>query len=87
MGKRSRKDNRKCNSQMSQFVRGDDDAGEPPGVLDDGHGVDLLQPLVDDAGAAHVREAGRAPVALAQPALATAHVQSKNKDMMSFRAQ
>ena len=32
----------------------------------------LLQPLVDDAGAAHVGEAGRAPVTVSVPRLAPA---------------
>ena len=32
----------------------------------------LLQPLVDDAGAAHVCEAGRAPVTVSVPRLAPA---------------
>ena len=63
-------------SQMAELVGGDDDAREPAGVLDDGDGVDLLEALVDDTGAAHVGEAGRAAVALAQAALPPAHVQS-----------
>ena len=37
---------------------------------------DLLQSLVDDAGATDVGEPGRATVALADAALAAAHVQS-----------
>lgn len=36
---------------------GDDDPREAARVLDDGDGVDLLQPLVDDASSAHVCKA------------------------------
>ena len=41
---------------MAHFVRRDDDAGEAPGVLNNGHRVHLLQALVDHARAAHVSE-------------------------------
>ena len=62
-------------SQVAQLVRGDDDAGEAAGVLDDGDAVDLLEALVDDARAAHVGEARRPAVALADARLAATHVQ------------
>lgn len=32
----------------------DDDAGEATSVFNDGHRVDFLEPLVDDARASHV---------------------------------
>jgi len=41
---------------VSDFVGGDDDAGEAASVLDDGNAVDLLQSLVDDASATDVGE-------------------------------
>ena len=62
-------------SQVSELVRGDDDARESAGVLDDGHAVHLLEPLVDDARAAHVGEAGRPAVALTDARLAATHVE------------
>ena len=67
-------------SQVSELVRGDDDAREPAGVLDDGDAVDLLEALVDDARAAHVREARRPPVALADARLPPAHVQPERSE-------
>jgi len=45
---------------VSDFVGGDDDAGEAASVLDDGNAVDLLQSLVDDASATDVGETGGA---------------------------
>lgn len=45
------------NLQMTNFVGGHNDTAEAAGVLDDGHAVDLLQALVDDAGTSDVREA------------------------------
>ena len=60
---------------MSELVSSDDDSGKAAGVFDDGDAVDLLEPLVDDARAADVREAGRAAVALAVTTFASAHVQ------------
>ena len=64
---------------MSKFVSRDNDAGESSGVFHDGHAVHLLQPLVDDARAAHVREAGRPAVALAVAALPATHVQPESR--------
>lgn len=42
---------------MTNFVGGHNDTAEAAGVLDDGHAVDLLQALVDDAGTSDVRKA------------------------------
>ncbi len=79
---KSREEN---NLQVSQLVRRDDDAREAPGVLHDGHAVDLLQALIDDAGAPHVGEPGRAAVTLAHATLATTHIQSgKRSSLLSF---
>ena len=63
--------------QVSQFVGGDNDARESSRVFNDGHGVDLLQPLVDHAGAADIGESRRSPVALAVTRLSPTHVQPK----------
>ena len=40
--------------QMADFVSGDDDAGEPASVLDDGYAVDFLKTLVNDTGSSDV---------------------------------
>lgn len=42
---------------MPDFMCSDNDSAEAAGVLDDGHTVDLLQTLVDDARASDVCEA------------------------------
>ena len=60
---------------MSKFVSSDNDAGESSGVFHDGHAVHLLEPLVDDAGAADVCEAGSSTVAFAVTTLPATHVQ------------
>ena len=47
---------------MPEFVRRHDDAREAPCVLDYGHTVDLLQPLVHHTGSAHVGKASGSSV-------------------------
>lgn len=44
-------------SQMPDFMSSNDDSAEATGVLDDGHAVDLLQPLVHHTGTSHVGKA------------------------------
>ena len=70
--------------QVSQFVSSDDDTGEAASVLDNGHRVDFLEPLVDDAGAPDVGEPSRAPVALTVARFAPAHVQPKMQQQLIF---
>ena len=61
---------------MAQLVSGHNDSREASRVLHDGHTVDLLQPLVDDARATDVSKPGGAAVAFAVPSLAATHVES-----------
>lgn len=68
---------------MSELVSSDDDSGKAAGVFDDGDAVDLLEPLVDDARAADVREAGRAAVALAVTTLRRHMSNLKNQVCLS----
>ena len=42
--------------QMADFMSSDDNSRETAGVFDDGHAVDFLQTLVDDASSADVCE-------------------------------
>lgn len=42
--------------QMTHFMGGYNDAAEAACVFNDGHRVDLFQPLVDHTGAAHIRK-------------------------------
>ena len=67
---------------MTQLVSGHNDSRESPGVLNDGHGVDLLQSLVHDACAADVGEPSGAAITLAEAAFPPTHVQSE-REMMS----
>ena len=62
---------------MPEFVRSHNNPGEAARVLHYGHAVDLLQPLVDHAGAADIGESRRSPVALAVTRLSPTHVQPK----------
>jgi len=60
---------------VSDFVGGDDDAGEAASVLDDGNAVDLLQSLVDDASATDVGETGSSSIAIVRNECSSTHVQ------------
>lgn len=60
---------------MTNFVSGHNDATVPAAVLDDGHTVDLLQPLVDHTRSTNVREACCASIASPSLVPSATHVQ------------